>query len=396
MQLRFWNGFTGPDGRTILRLVQQFNRETPGVGVTLQRMDWATYYNKLFVAGLDGRAPEVFVLQSQWVARMQGAGLTRPTDDLFDDGGGSIPAGDFNDNILAAVTRQGHRWAVPLDVHPMGLYYNKALFRRAGIVNEAGEARPPTNRAEFLDAGRRLGALQADGGGKVWGFAFTWLRTNVFTAMRQFGSPVVDASGSPAPLTDATSVAALEFMHNLIDEGIATPIEANAGLIGFRQGKVGMMFEGIYVLPELQRQTDLDYGAAPTPTMGSQKATWTGSHGLCLRSDLKGLELAAAERFIKFLSDNSLSWAEGGQVPARLSLRETDRFRAMGAQAAFAEQIPYAAYPPQVPWVYEYETEYDRACERALRGEVPAAEALAFARRKMESARDRFIEAGVA
>ena len=83
-------------------------------------------------------------------------------------------------------------------------------------------------------------------------------------------------------------------------------------------------------------------------------------------------------------------------MPARLSLRDTDRFRAMWAQAAFAEQIPYAAYPPQVPWVYEYETEYDRACERALRGEAPAAEALAFARRKMATARDRFVAAGVA
>ena len=286
VELRFWNGFTGPDGRTILRLVQEFNRQADGVRVTLQRMPWATYYNKLFVAGLDGRAPELFVLQSQWVARMQGAGLTRPTDDLFDDGGGSIPAGDFNANILAAVTRDGRRWAVPLDVHPMGLYYNKALFRQAGIVDGRGEARPPTNRAEFLDAGRRLAALRTGDGGKVWGFAFTWLRTNVFTAMRQFGSPVVDADGTPAPLTDGPSVAALEFMHDLIEQGIATPIEANAGIIGFRQGKVGMIFEGIYMLPELQRQTDLDYGAArrrrwarrrrrgPARTVCACAATW--------------------------------------------------------------------------------------------------------------------------
>ena len=39
-ELRFWNGFTGPDGRTILKLVKRFNRDNPDVRVTVQRMEW--------------------------------------------------------------------------------------------------------------------------------------------------------------------------------------------------------------------------------------------------------------------------------------------------------------------------------------------------------------------
>ena len=35
---------------------------------------------------------------------------------------------------------------------------------------------------------------------------------------------------------------------------------------------------------------------------------------MCLRSDLGGVELDAARRFVKFLSDNSLDWADGGQT----------------------------------------------------------------------------------
>ena len=50
--LRFWNGFTGPDGRTMLALVKRFNRENPDVHVVMQRMEWGTYYNKLFVSHL--------------------------------------------------------------------------------------------------------------------------------------------------------------------------------------------------------------------------------------------------------------------------------------------------------------------------------------------------------
>ena len=58
--VRFWNVFTGPDGRTMLKLIKRFNQENPDIHVIMQRMDAATYYNKLFVAGLGGRAPEVF------------------------------------------------------------------------------------------------------------------------------------------------------------------------------------------------------------------------------------------------------------------------------------------------------------------------------------------------
>src|SRR6266540_2573725 len=67
--IRFWNGFTGPDGRTMLALVKQFNQQNPDINVIMQRMEWGTYYNKLFVAGLGGRAPEVFVSHSTALRR---------------------------------------------------------------------------------------------------------------------------------------------------------------------------------------------------------------------------------------------------------------------------------------------------------------------------------------
>ncbi|HLJ54352.1 MAG TPA: extracellular solute-binding protein, partial [Chthonomonadaceae bacterium] len=81
--LRYWNGFTGPDGRTMLRLVKRFNAENPGVQVIMQRMDWATYYNKLFVAGLGHRAPEVFVIHASNILRFARARFLRPVDDLI-------------------------------------------------------------------------------------------------------------------------------------------------------------------------------------------------------------------------------------------------------------------------------------------------------------------------
>jgi multiple sugar transport system substrate-binding protein len=186
-------------------------------------------------------------------------------------------------------------------------------------------------------------------------------------------------------------VAALQFAADLIHQlHVAPPPAAMNPFIGFRQGKVGIVFEGIYMLPELQRQTDLDWAAAPLPQLGAHQAAWCNSHNLCIRSDASGAELAASKRFVKYLSDHSLDWAEGGQVPVRKSLRDSDRFRAMTAQYEFAKQIPYAAYMPRVLFVSEYLAEFEPAIERALSGSATPQQALDAAQQNIEAIMRRF------
>jgi len=390
--LRFWNGFTGPDGRTMLRLVQKFNQENPDVNVTMQRMEWATYYNKLFVAGLGKRAPEVFVIHADNLTRFSGAAFVRPVDDIMGDGG--LDPADFDQNVWSFVERDGKHWGVPLDVHLLGMFYNRTLFKKAGIVDAKGNPKPPTNRAEFIDALQRLTAdTNGDGKTEVWGFVFTWMRTNIYTAMRQFNGKLFTDDATKTLVNSPENVAALQFCVDLIQKYRVAPTPQDFdSWIGFRQGKVGLVFEGIYMLPELVRQNDLDFDAAPVPTFGDTPAAWGSSHTLCLRSDLNDKELAASKRFIKFLSDNSLDWAAGGQIPVRKSLRESERFKQMHVQQEFAKQVPYVAYLPSVPFVFEYLQSYDLAIEKALRGSATPKQALDEAAGKIDQVIQRYRE----
>jgi multiple sugar transport system substrate-binding protein len=100
--------------------------------------------------------------------------------------------------------------------------------------------------------------------------------------------------------------------------------------------------------------------------------------------------LDAAKRFIKYLSDHSLDWAEGGQVPVRRSLRNTPRFEQMTAQREFAKQIPYASYWPPVPYLLELLPEYDYTVELALRGSASAKEALAQCASRIQPVYERY------
>ncbi len=389
--VRFWNGFTGPDGRTILALVKRFNRENPDVRVLMQRLDWAPYYSKLFVAGLGGRAPEVFVVHAANIARFMQGNFVQSVDDRMGGESGLDPL-DFYENVWEAVEHDGRHYGVPLDVHPVGMYYNKALFREAGVVDAGGEPLVPRTREEFLEAARKIAALPVlENGRRRWGFVFTWFRTNIYTIMRQYGGEFFTEGGGRCILDNPENVAALEFCADLVlREQVAPSPENFDAWVGFRQGRVGMAFEGIYMLADMEKMTDLDWGAAPVPQLGPEAAAWADSHVLCLRSDLSEEKLEASWRFIRFLSDNSLDWAEGGQVPVRKSLRETERFRSMTVQYEFSRQIPYVVYLPQVPFVFEFEGEFDIAVEKALRGSAPAREVLEEATRNVNETVDRW------
>ncbi len=380
--LRFWNGFTGPDGRTMLRIVRKFNEENPDVRVRMQRMDWSVYYNKLFVAGLGGRAPEVFVVHASHIERFLRARFIRPIDDLV-GGPNPLDSNDFVPQVWSAVDRNGAHYGLPLDVHLMGLFYNKTLFREAGIVDAAGNPAPPRTRDEFMAAAERL-TRHSNGKQEHWGFVFTWARTNLLTLMRQWGGRAFTPDGKTCTLDTPENIEALQFCVDLVRKHrIAPPPENFNSWIGFRQGKVAMAFEGIYMLSDLQRQKDLDFGAAPLPQLGKQAATWGDSHILCLREGLDERSRNAAWRFMRYLSDHALDWAEGGQIPVRQSQLSSARFQQMYAQAEFAKGLPNVSYVEHVPFIFEYYSEFDAAIEKALRGVEPPQSALTAATKRM-------------
>ena len=57
----------------------------------------------------------------------------------------------------------------------------------------------------------------------------------------------------------------------------------------------------------------------------------------------------AAWRLMRFLSDDSLLWAKGGQTPARLSVLRSPEFAALPVQSQFARQLAYVQYEPLTP-----------------------------------------------
>lgn len=385
VQLSFWNGFTGPDGRVMLEMIRQFNRENPDVQVTMQRIAWATYYNKLMVSALDGRGPEVYVLQAAQLPRMDRAGLLADLTDVYDE---TLRA-DISPRMVARMnfgTPDRERLlGLPLDAYPHGMYVNVDMLRAVGSVNPDGTVHPPENREEFFKVAEAAMKLPDVDGAKIWGWGFGDWSYNFFTLVPQFGGQYVDADGVPT-LDHPGNVAALQFLVDLHQKyKIAPPPQGGiGGWVGFRQKRVAMAFDGVYMLGDLKRLNDeqpdpqrkLNYIGVPIPQIGPKKGTYADSHALCVRSGLSDAETAAAKRFIRFLSDQSLAWAGAGQVPARKSVRESETFKSMQVQYAFSQQMDDILFPPRTPSYNQLAINIALAVESAIRGPTSAADAL--------------------
>ncbi|MDR3690262.1 MAG: ABC transporter substrate-binding protein [Fimbriimonas sp.] len=387
-EVSFWNGWTGPDGIAMLEVIRQFNEENPDIEVSMQRMAWDTYYNKLMVSAMSGRGPQVFVIHASTLPRMVRAGYVGDVSDLFGPSTGISPS-DFESKVLDQVKFGNQMVGVPLDIHPQGLYCNRDLFVAAGLTNPDGSPKPPTTKDEFIADIRKLQKIGPTGDHDVWGFSWTFWRNNFMALVPQFHGRYFDENGKP-DLINPGNVAALTFMGDLMNHlKLTPPAESNAGWTGFRQKKVAMLFEGVYMVGDLQSLTDFHYFGAQVPKIGDQPGTVGDSHCLCIRADLSPKEREASERFIKYLSKHSLAWAKAGQVPARISIRNSEEFKKLQVQYAYSKEVPYMVYPPRTPLLFELIQEIDQAVERVLRGDMPPKKALEIANGNVASAIER-------
>src|SRR5205085_1093766 len=130
--LHFWNGFTGPDGKTMQEMVHRFAARNPDIAVRMQIIPWGTYYDKLTLSLAYGGAPDVFIVHASRLPEFASFETLHPVGDLMATSQPALTAADFAPVPWKATFYKGRQLAMPLDVHPMGMYYNTRLFREAG------------------------------------------------------------------------------------------------------------------------------------------------------------------------------------------------------------------------------------------------------------------------
>lgn len=338
--IEMWSPLTGPDGDEMTALAERFSSENT-CGITVTHVAQPEYVQKLEAGAAAGGLPAMTVVHATRVAQLAARNVLKPFGPEAMAVLGDL-TGEFPEALWSAGEFRGERYSIPLDVHPLIMFYNKEVFAAAGVEEPGTE---PWTREEFEDA---LAKLEASGATPLsLGTAFQ--AGALFQALiRQYGGSLTDETGTTATYNSEAGVKALEKIKELRDK--YTPDVSGTGdpeVNVFKQGNVGMTFHGPWWVSDLQK---LDFvGFAPLPTIGDQPATWGGSHHLGLTTDDPTTQAAAAV-WIKWLSENSAQWAAAGQVPARQSVRDDPNLASVAAPIAqVAESANMVALPAQAP-----------------------------------------------
>src|SRR3954451_10886753 len=158
----FWHLFGGGDGANMATMVQKVQDATHN-SVEATLLSWGNpYYTKLALAASSGRPPDVAISHLSRLSLLAQAGLLEPVDsDPFTSVG--ITQDKFTPAAWKKATVGDRVYAVPLDTHPFVLFYNVALAKKAGLLNDKGDnLKPIKGKQQFLDA---VKAMKEAGGG---------------------------------------------------------------------------------------------------------------------------------------------------------------------------------------------------------------------------------------
>jgi multiple sugar transport system substrate-binding protein len=265
---------------------------------------------------------------------------------------------DFAPATWDAVTIDGKQYAVPLDTHPIVLYYNKDLLAAAGVLDENGLPKGMDSLEGFTatlqalkDNGVTfpLGSVTADGN-----FMF---RTIYSLVGQQGGELMTDgeflAGDNAEKLANALSVLAGWTEAGL--QSTYTDYPATVAL--FTSGEAAMMINGVWEVPtmtDLAAQGKLfNWGAVELPVIFEKPSTYADSHAFAIPAN-QGKEMTPEKRaavlaVISAILKNSLFWATAGHIPAYGPVTESAEYKAMEPNATYSTLTANMIFDPKSP-----------------------------------------------
>lgn len=160
VEVVFWNGYTGSDQPTLEAIVETYNNSQDKVRIKMEIMPWDTLYQKLMPAFIAGNAPDLIGFSVTRYMEYAMAGKLEPLD-AFIASSETITMDNLVQGLFKAGNYDGKQYTLPMACAAMVMYYNKDMFREAGLDAE----NPPATMEELYAAWDKL--IQKDGNGNV-------------------------------------------------------------------------------------------------------------------------------------------------------------------------------------------------------------------------------------
>lgn len=337
--LLFWTPFSGADGEFMKKMVEKYNSSQDAYKINFVIQPNGEYYKMLDVALSSNKdRPDFMIMHVDQIPTYVNKDVLQPVEELAAAAG--IDKASYVEAPVEYATIDGKWYGIPLDIHPLVMYYNKDLFEKAGITA------PPTNRQEFEQAVEKL----TDKAAGVYGYVVPtlWPQQFIFpTLVWQNGGDLWN--GTDVAYNSPEAVEMIQWMRGLVDKGISPGnVQQDGENTLFLQGKNAIQFNGPWMKGQFD-QAGINYGLAPVPQLGKAKqAVFAGSHTFVVPKVVTDKAvLDGVGDFLKYVSANSLDWAESGQALAAKPMLESAEFKAL-PQSIIADSFSYVQFAPNV------------------------------------------------
>lgn len=366
--LQYWSTYNTADkeASTIANvIIPAFEKANPGIKVKSVIYPYSDLLNKFITTSAAGDPPDVMRSDIGWIAQLAQQGLIQNVTKL--PGYAAIQA-DALPGPLATTEVNGKYYAFPDDTNTQALYWNKALFKAAGISG------PPTTITQMI-ADAKLLTVPSKGqyglgvdGTDIWNTApYIWSMGGNFT-----NANYTKATGY---MNSSATVTAVQTLVGLLKSGvIGSDFQGGASAVsgeqGFPKGQYAMYIDGPWAVPTYSSIKGMpNYGIATFPQGQGGSVSTVGGEDTVVSSH--GHNQAAADKFAEFLSSPfaQLAMAKQGDMAAMKS-DAAKEVAAVPYYHTFTTQLLTARIRANSPGYSQMDSDWSNELQQILAGKV--------------------------
>lgn len=362
-------------------LIKQFNALNNGIKVEYREIQFDDVVSESMRAYSTGKAPDIIAIDNPDHALFASHGAFLDLTDMISKSDVIKPANYFPGPLKSA-TWDGKYYGVPKATNTIALYYNKDLFKAAGLDPN----KPPQTWDELLADAKKL----TDPGKNVYGLTFSAKASEEGTF--QFLPWAQMAGATYDHINTDGAVKALTTWKQIIDEKLASPDTLTRSqwdsTATFNAGNAAMAISGPWEIDRMLKDAKFDWGTAllPVPQEGAERSSAMGDYNWAIFSKTKHPE-EAFKVLEYFVSKDDTMFKDFGQLPARsdITIPPTGNALKDAALKTFVEQLKYAKPRGPSPQWAKISKAIQDAIQAALTGQMSPKDALDQAAEKIKS-----------
>jgi len=311
--LTLWDYFEGVNSqRGVKALVSSFNASQNDIEINAVFTPRNEMDKQLSIGLISNKLPDIVLIDGCDYASRISMGLFADVTDNFNKDFAS-QVGDFYAGPLLSCKSGDKYYGVPFGCNDLGFYYNKDMFKAAGIAN------PPTTWDEMT---ADCAKLSKNG---VYGVAISAIKND--EGSFQFMPWLYSTGATYDKVNEPEGIKSFALLQNYIKKGYISKEAINWTQADaekqFATGKAAMMLNGPWNIETVKTDAPgMNFGVTEIPK-DVKNASVTGGENMGI---IKGHHEAEAWAFLKFTVNNSLTYIDDmGYIPCLKSLAAQDK-----------------------------------------------------------------------